>query len=75
MAELTTTQKLAEARTAYHKLLTGSLRVVLRDGDSTVEYTPAKKGELLGYIGELENLLAKESGAVKTTRAPAGVIF
>lgn len=77
MAVPTTTQeKLDDARAKLHKLLTGSLRVVVRDGDATLEFTPANKAELRKYINELEILLAEETSpgsAVK--RRPAGVIW
>lgn len=72
---MTTQQKLDDARDKYHKLLTGTLRVVIVDGDSRVEYTKAEKGQLLKYIGELENTLVKEAGGSVPARRPAGVVF
>ena len=71
----TTTEKLTDARAKLHQLLTGSLRVVVRDGDKTIEYTAANKNELNQYIADLERTLAEETtpgSSVK--RRPAGFI-
>jgi hypothetical protein len=72
----TTTEQLADARSKYHQLLTGSLRVTVRDGDTTVEYTQANKSDLKQYIIELEDTLAAEQGTTtRVRRTPIGVIF
>ena len=75
MATLTTQQKLDDARAKLHKLVTGSLRVTIRDGDSTLEFTPANQSKLEEYILKLERQLAEETGGTVVRRRPAGVIF
>lgn len=75
MADMTTSEKLADARAKYHKLVTGAMRVTVRDGDSTIEYTPANASALAKYISDLEGQLAVEEGTVAKRRTPAGVIF
>lgn len=75
MATLTTQQKLDDARDKYHKLISGALRVVVRDGDSMIQYTAANKEDLLAYIGILDNELAVEKGTKTRKREPAGVIW
>lgn len=72
---LTTQQKLDDAREKLHKLVTGSLRVSVRDGDTQVTYTQAERGDLEGYIQKLEQEVAAASGDTVRRRRPAGVIF
>lgn len=59
MAELTTAQKLAEAKQARHEILTGKAvtRFIDQNGES-VQYQMANVGRLESYIAELEALLA-----------------
>jgi|GEM_PF-191231 len=71
---MTTAEKLADAKSKLHKLVTGSLRETVRDGDVTVTYTQANKGALEKYIEQLEGLLAIETNGARRRR-PAGVIF
>jgi hypothetical protein len=74
----TNAEKLADARAKHHLLLTGTQRVAVRDGDTTVEYNPGNKSDLKSYINELETLVAQESGgsaASRPSRAPAGIIW
>lgn len=76
MAVPTTTQaKLDDARAKYHQLLTGSLRVVIRDGDKTIEYTQADRASLKTYIADLEYQLAEATSTGSgVRRRPAGFI-
>lgn len=71
MAELTTAEKLVEARTALHKLLTGAKMVQVGYGDTRVQYTQASIDELRRYIGEL----LAESDPDTYRRSPFGVAW
>lgn len=66
---LTTAEKLAEARAAYHALMTGEKAVEVRDSDgSSVRFTQANASRLRTYIKELEAELAgttKRSGPMR----------
>ena len=68
---LTDEQKLEQARTALHKLVTGTSKVSVGYGDRRTTYTAANKADLEQYIAELEQL----TGDVSTTRRgpPFGV--
>jgi hypothetical protein len=67
----TNAELLADARAAYHSLMTGtSARVVVDQNGERVEYTAANAARLMAYIQYLENLVTP-----KTVRGPAGVIF
>lgn len=72
---LTTTEKLDEARTALHKLITGALRVSIRYEGRSVEYSSANIGELRTYIRDLEYQLAIEQGTTPTGRRPFQVAW
>ena len=61
---------LAEARQAYHELLTGKLVVELRHGLKTISYNKASLPQLLAYIARLE---AELRGA--PTKGGIGVLF
>lgn len=63
MADLTTAQKLAEARQAYHEIMTGQAvsRFVDQNGE-TVQYTRANIQQLAAYIAKLEAELANPGG-------------
>lgn len=55
---LTVEQKLEEARTAYHHLMTGfSARVVVDQNGERTEFTSVNKASLYAYIRELESQL------------------
>lgn len=75
---MTLQEKLADARAAYHKLMTGtSARVVVDGADgSRLEFTAANKVALYGYIKELESQLALLVGIPATlTNGPARFVF
>lgn len=56
-------QRLAEARTAYHKLNTGTMaRVVVDQNGERVEFTAARRTDLYNYIQELESQVRACSG-------------
>jgi hypothetical protein len=56
MADLTTLQtRLAEAETAYHRLMTGSLEESIGLGDMQVRYTRADMTALAVYIAQLKS--------------------
>lgn len=59
------TAQLAEAKAAYHDLQIGvSVRVIVNQNGTRVEYTPASRVQLANYIADLERQLAP------TTRRP-----
>lgn len=59
MAQLTVAEKLVEAETALHELLTGtSARVVVDQNGERIEYTAANAGRLRAYIDELKRELS-----------------
>lgn len=72
---LTTQQKLDDARSKYHQLMTGSLRSAFVDGDTSVTFTKANAPELAKYIRELEVKLLSDKGLTTNRRRPAGAIF
>lgn len=59
MAVLTTAQKLVEAETAYHEIITGQAvsRFVDQNGES-ISYSKTNIGGLKAYIAELKALIA-----------------
>lgn len=68
----TTAELLAQARSAYHALMTGTAAVEVREADgSTIRYNIANKGALRQYILELEAL----EGGVTAARPPFVPIF
>lgn len=55
---LTNAQKLEEAETAYHDLVTGAkARVVVDQNGERVEFTPANRAALAQYIEKLKELV------------------
>lgn len=57
----TTQQNLADARAAYHSLMTGTGVVEFRDSNGeTVKYQSTSKSSLLAYIQQLEAELAAD---------------
>ena len=64
---------LAEAQTAYHKLLTGTQAVSVNRAGRSVTYQQANKGELHQYIVDLQNALGVNVQANR--RTCAGVMF
>lgn len=70
---LTTAEKLAAARDAYHRLMTGEQAVEVRDSDgSSVRYTQANANRLRTYIKELETELAGTARKVGPLRPVFG---
>lgn len=56
-------QRLSEAKSAYHKLKTGTMaRVVVDQNGERVEFTAAKGTDLYNYIQELESQVRACSG-------------
>lgn len=71
----TNAEKLVEAEAAYHELLLGRApSVVVDQNGERVEYTRAKKADLLAYIDDLRNLIAQEAG-LTIKRGPLRMIF
>lgn len=65
---------LAEAKTAYHKLMTGEALVEVRDQNGeTVRFTQINRAALYSYIQDLERKVCGSSGA-RSTR-PMGFYF
>ena len=71
MANAEQTAQLNEARTARHKLMTGTAVVSVNKDGMSVSYTRANLSELNYYIEQLERVV-EGSGR---RRAPAGVRF
>lgn len=64
MTDLTTLrQRLADAETARHKLLTGSMRERISRGGTDITYTRADIGKLERYIAELQSDIARAEGS------------
>lgn len=58
---------LAEARTAYHELMTGrSVRVLVDQNGERIEYGHANAAKLLSYIQTLEGILSGDVAGQKT---------
>lgn len=75
-AIVATLQLLAEARTAYHALVTGtSARVLLDQNGERVEFTAANRQALYNYIMELERQLNPLPTGAQPSNAPATFIF
>lgn len=71
MAELTTAEKLAEAETALHSLLTGKRVVTVGYGDRRLQFTEGNVDELRRYIAELKAL----DDPTNQRRRPFGVLW
>lgn len=63
-------QRLSEAETALHKLVTGQQTVRLEYDGKSVTYTQATMGQLRAYIAELEVKTGKRS-----SRSRAGKVW
>jgi hypothetical protein len=75
-AIVATTELLAEARTAYHALMTGtSARVVLDQNGERVEFTAANAQKLYGYIMEMERQLNPLLPGQAPNNSPATFFF
>lgn len=67
-SEAVLTQRLAEAEDALHRLQTGAAEVsIYYDGHRT-EYSQAKLGDLVRYIGQLKDQLADARGEARPVR-------
>lgn len=56
---MTTAEKLADAKTQYHLLVTGQqAKVYVDQNGERVEFTAANRGALLSYIQKLEREVA-----------------
>ncbi|MFT7565825.1 MAG: hypothetical protein ACI846_000111 [Pseudoalteromonas distincta] len=68
---MTTQEKLDEARSAYHSLMTGTATVSITKNNRQVQFNQANKVDLKSYISELEIEL---NGMAKSKRrGPMGV--
>lgn len=69
MSDLATLQtRLAEAESAYHRLLTGSLEESIGLGDMQVRYSRAEAPRLGAYISQLRSEVAALGGTTGTRR-------
>lgn len=72
---LTLQQRLTEAQTAYHALLTGAaIREVHDSNGERVIYTQANRESLRAYIADLEAQIRGASGTV-VGRGPMTAVF
>lgn len=72
MTDLITLQtRLAEAQTAYHRLITGSLEESISLGDMNVRYTRANLDALERYIRNLQAEIAAAGGGSVIARRRA----
>lgn len=62
--------KIAEAKTALHKIQMGAAEVEIRHGDFAAKYTPGDLDKLESYIARLE---AEDAGA--RPRGAVGFVF
>lgn len=66
--------QLADARAAYHALMTGTMaRVVVDQNGERVEFTATNRSALYQYIQQLEAKLCPP--ATSRPNAPAGFLF
>lgn len=73
MPALTNEQKLADAESQYHLLLTGQkARVFVDQNGERVEFSVANRGSLAAYI---ESLKSKIGSASSTSRGPLRAFF
>lgn len=70
-------QRISEAETAYHKLMTGvQPRVFVDQNGERVEFVAAKAPDLYRYIGELKKSLpVGAAGRVANHTKPIGYLF
>lgn len=65
---------LAEARSAYHRLMTGTALVELRDQNGeVVRFTAIRRADLYAYIQDLESKLC--APAARRPNRPMGFVF
>ena len=69
-------KQIAEAKAAYHSLMTGTavVEVVDQNGER-VRFNPAKKSDLYAYIMSLENQLPCSQLPLCAPKGPAGFFF
>lgn len=71
MVEKTCAQKLAEARAAYHDLVTGAaIKSFVDQNGERVEYTMANRSALNDYINALDRECGAGAGAAPVYRGP-----
>lgn len=77
MADLVTLQTwLAQAETARHKLITGSLRQTVRyNGDREVTFAKTEIPALDSYIASLKSQIAGLEGSPSTRTGPISLTF
>lgn len=68
---MTTQEKLDEARTAYHSLMTGTATVSITKNNRQVQFNQTNKFDLKSYINELE--IALDGMTKSNRRGPMGV--
>lgn len=67
---------IAEARSSYHSLMTGTMaRVVVDQDGQRVEFTATNAARLYQYIGQLEALLPVDAGFCRPNVGPASFVF
>jgi hypothetical protein len=72
----TLSERLVEAEDAYHRLMTGTSAVELRDSNGEmVRYTPANAYRLSAYIESLKGLIAAAANNTPTYTGPMRVFL
>jgi Cys-tRNA synthase (O-phospho-L-seryl-tRNA:Cys-tRNA synthase) len=72
----TLAEQLAEAKAAYHELLTGrAARVVIDQNGERVEFVAANRSALYVYIQSLERQIAETTTVLPPSNAPARFLF
>lgn len=75
-AIIATTELLSQARTAYHKLVTGtSAREVVDQNGERVTFTAANRQSLYSYIMELEAQLNPTPAGTAPNNGPMTFLF
>ncbi|AOR76580.1 gpW family head-tail joining protein [Novosphingobium resinovorum] len=72
----TLAERLVEAETAYHSLMTGTLaRVYVDQNGERVEYVAANASKLQGYIRDLKQQIADQATGCQTYNGPLRPFF
>lgn len=72
----TLAERLVEAETAYHNVMTGGAVTKIRDQNGEeISYSQINPSRLLAYIATLKNLIAAEATGIPTCEGPLRPFF